>query len=105
MLPTLESKVVLKVTWNATTDAATWVVLNDQTGEVMGAVQLEGKPVDQRDTPRKYEIFGPQLGVPPEGGTVEAGIVEEAQVLELWAKHQGRQSSHKEENDGARAPG
>ncbi len=96
----------LKVTWNATTDAATWVVLNDQTGEVMGAVQLEGKPLDQQNSPRKYEVFGPQLGVPPEGGTVEAGIVEDAQVLELWTKHQGpRAADHKEENNGARAPG
>ncbi len=96
---------VLKVTWNATTDAATWVVLNDQTGEVMGAVQLEGRPPDQQNSPRRYEIFGAQLGVPPESGTVEAGIVEDARIIELWTKHQGGPSNHKEEQHGARAPG
>jgi hypothetical protein len=97
---------ILKVTWNAITDAATWVVLNDDNGEVMGAVQVEGKPLEERNSPRKYEIFGPQMGVPPDGGTVEAGIVDDARVLALWTKHQGPQRvAAKEEPDGARAPG
>ena len=97
---------ILKVTWNATTEAATWVVLNDGTGEVMGAVQVQGKPPEQRDSPRNYEVFAAQIGVPPECGTVEAGIVDDVRALELWTKHQGASSDqHKEESNEARAPG
>lgn len=97
---------ILKVTWNATTDATTWVILNDDNGEVMGAVQVEGKPPEQRNSPRKYEIFGSQIGVPPEGGTIEAGILGDAEVLALWTKHQSPLPvSPKDEPDGTRASG
>lgn len=101
-------KLILQVTWNATSDAATWVVLNDDTGQVMGAVQLEGHPPDQPNSPRRYEIFGSQTGVPPDSGTVEAGMLDEHQVLELWTKHQAPHApaeQQEEQGDGTRSVG
>jgi hypothetical protein len=76
---------IRKVTWDAGTDAGTWVILNRATGEVIGAVQVEPR----RDEPiRHYSIFGDQMGVPPATGTVDASTIDEARALALWIHHQ-----------------
>jgi hypothetical protein len=76
---------IRKVTWDPGTDAGTWVILNRATGEVIGAVQVEPRG----DEPiRHYSIFSDQIGVPPEIGTVDASIIDEARALALWITHQ-----------------
>jgi hypothetical protein len=47
---------------------------------VIGAVQVEPRG----DQPiRHYSIFGDQIGVPPEIGTVDASTIDEARALAL----------------------
>jgi hypothetical protein len=74
----------LKVTWNATTDAGTWVIINRPTGEVIGAVQVDGRSPQPGEPIRRYQVFGDQIGVPPASGTLSASVVDDAQVLAAW---------------------
>jgi hypothetical protein len=74
----------LKVTWNATTDAGTWVIINRPTGEIIGAVQVDGRSPHPGAPIRRYQVFGDQIGGPPADGTMSASVVDDAQVLAAW---------------------
>jgi hypothetical protein len=77
----------LKVTWNAETDAGTWVILNRDTGEVIGAVHVNGRAPQPGQPVRNFQVFGDQIGVPPATGKLDASVVDDARVLAIWQEH------------------